>query len=91
MRAARERPDAPIIAPTPDLATTRRLCLVWGTHSVLTDDIRDFDDMVKRASEIARQEGFAQAGERIVITAGVPLGTPGATNMLRVAFVDDEH
>ena len=91
LRAARERPDAPIIAPTPDLATTRRLCLVWGTHSVLTDDIRDFDDMVKRASEIARQEGFAQAGERIVITAGVPLGTPGATNMLRVAFVDDEH
>jgi len=47
--------------------------------------------MVKRASQIARQEGFAQPGERIVITAGVPLGTPGATNMLRVAFVDDEH
>jgi pyruvate kinase len=91
LRAARERPSAPIIAPTPDLATTRRLCLVWGTHSVLTEDIRDFDDMVKRASQIARQEGFAQAGERIVITAGVPLGTPGATNMLRVAFVDDEH
>ena len=46
--------------------------------------------MVKRASLIARQEGFAVAGERIVITAGVPLGTTGATNMLRVAFVDDE-
>ena len=91
MRAARERSRAPIIAPTPDLATTRRLCLVWGTHSVLTEDIRDFDDMVKRAAQIARQEGFAQAGERIVITAGVPLGTTGATNMLRVAFVDDEH
>ena len=91
LRAARERSRAPIIAPTPDIATTRRLCLVWGTHSVLTEDIRDFDDMVKRASQIARQEGFAQPGERIVITAGVPLGTPGATNMLRVAFVDDEH
>jgi pyruvate kinase len=91
MRAARERSQAPIIAPTPDLATARRLCLVWGTHSVLTEDIRDFDDMVKRASQIARQEGFAVAGERIVITAGVPLGTTGATNMLRVAFVDDEH
>ena len=91
LRAARERSRAPIIAPTPDLATTRRLCLVWGTHSVLTDDIRDFDDMVKRAAQIARQEGFAQAGERIVITAGVPLGTTGATNMLRVAFVEDER
>jgi pyruvate kinase len=88
MRAARERSAAPIIAPTPSLETARRLTLVWGTHSVTTEDIRDFDDMVKRASQIARQEGFAQAGERIVITAGVPLGTTGATNMLRVAFVD---
>jgi len=90
MRAARERSQAPIIAPTPSIETARRLCLVWGTHSVTTEDIRDFDDMVKRASQIARQEGFAQAGERIVITAGVPLGTTGATNMLRVAFVTDE-
>jgi pyruvate kinase len=90
MRAARERSQAPIIAPTPSIETARRLCLVWGTHSVITEDIRDFDDMVKRASQIARQEGFAQAGERIVITAGVPLGTSGATNMVRVAFVTDE-
>jgi pyruvate kinase len=90
MRAARERSTAPIIAPTPSLETARRLSLVWGVHSVITEDIRDFDDMVKRASQIARQEGFAQAGERIVITAGVPLGTTGATNMLRVAFVTDE-
>jgi pyruvate kinase len=90
LRAARERSSAPIIASTPSIETARRLCLVWGTHSVITEDIRDFDDMVKRASQIARQEGFAQAGERIVITAGVPLGTTGATNMLRVAFVTDE-
>jgi pyruvate kinase len=91
MRAARERSTAPIIAPTPSIETARKLCLVWGTHSVLTEDIRDFDDMVRRASELARQEGFAVGGERIVITAGVPLGTTGATNMLRVAFASDEH
>ena len=89
LRAARERSSAPIIAPTPSIETARRLTLVWGTHSVMTEDIRDFDDMVKRASQIARQEGFAVAGERIVITAGVPLGTTGATNMLRVAFVEE--
>ena len=91
MRAARERSTAPIIAPTPSIETARKLCLVWGVHSVLTEDIRDFDDMVRRASQIARAEGFAQGGERIVITAGVPLGTTGATNMLRVAFASDEH
>ena len=87
MRAARERSLAPIIAPTPSVETARRLTLVWGTHPLTTEDISDFDDMVARASEIAVQEGFAEVGNRIVITAGVPLGMAGATNMLRVAVV----
>lgn len=87
LRAARERPQLPIIVLTPVEETARRLTLVWGVHCVLTDDAKDLDDMVDRAGRIAFQEGFAQPGQRIVITAGVPLGTPGATNMLRVAFV----
>jgi len=87
LRAARERPEVPIIALTPSLDTARRLSLVWGLHCVLTEDAHDLDDMVERAARIAYDEGFAAAGERIVITAGVPLGTPGATNLLRVAFV----
>jgi pyruvate kinase len=72
---------------TPSIETARRMSLVWGLHSVLTDDAHDLDDMVDRATRFAFQEGFAKVGERVVITAGVPLGTPGATNMLRVAFV----
>jgi len=87
LRAARERPEAPIIALTPSVETARRLSLAWGLHCVLTDDAHDLDDVVERAARIAEAEGFAKAGERIVITAGVPLGTPGATNLLRVAFV----
>jgi pyruvate kinase len=87
LRAARERPEVPIIALTPLLETSRRLSIAWGTHCVLTEDAHDLDDMVERASRIAYEEGFAGPGERIVITAGVPLGTPGATNMLRVAFI----
>jgi pyruvate kinase len=87
LRAARERPEAPIIALTPSLDTARRLSLAWGLHCVLTDDAHDLDDVVERAAKIAESEGFAKAGERIVVTAGVPLGTPGATNLLRVAFV----
>jgi pyruvate kinase len=54
---------------------------------VLTEDATDLDDVVERATDIAYREGFAKAGERIVITAGVPLGTSGSTNLLRVAFV----
>jgi pyruvate kinase len=87
LRASRERPEAPIIALTPSIETARRLSLAWGLHCVLTDDAHDLDDVVERAVRIAASEGFAKPGERIVVTAGVPLGTPGATNLLRVAFV----
>jgi pyruvate kinase len=87
LRAARERAEAPIIALTPSIQTARRLCIAWGLHCVLTEDAHDLDDVVERATEIAYREGFAKAGERIVITAGVPLGTSGSTNLLRVAFV----
>jgi pyruvate kinase len=87
LRAARERPEAPIVALTPSVETARRLSIAWGLHCVLTEDAHDLDDVVERAARIAYEEGFANAGERIVVTAGVPLGTPGATNLLRVAFV----
>src|SRR5262245_3666676 len=91
IRAARERPPQPIIALTPIPATGRKLALVWGLHCVLTDDPRDLDDMVAKACRIAYQEGFALPGQRVIISAGVPLGTPGATNMLRIAFVGEEN
>ncbi len=87
LRAARERPEAPILALTPSIDTARRLCLAWGLHCVNTEDAHDLDDVAERAAEIAYEQGFAKPGERIVITAGVPLGTPGATNLLRVAFI----
>ena len=87
LRAARERPEAPIIALTPNLDTARRLALAWGLHCLHTDDAHDLDDVVERATQIALSEGFAEHGERIVVTAGVPLGISGTTNMLRVAFV----
>lgn len=87
LRAARERPLFPIIVLTPINATARRLALVWGLHCVLTEDAHDLDDVAERACRIAFREGYAQPGQRIIVTAGLPLGTPGATNMLRVAFV----
>jgi pyruvate kinase len=90
LRAARERPEQPILALTPVPATARKLSVVWGLHCVLTDDPKDLDDMVAKACRIAYEEGFATPGQRVIISAGVPLGTPGATNMLRVAYVGDE-
>ena len=87
IRAARERPRVPIIALSPVRQTARRLSLVWGLHCVVSKDARNVDDMVERASHIALSEGFAAPGGQIIITAGIPFGTPGATNLLRIAFV----
>ena len=87
VRAARERPKAPILVLTPDRGTARRLALVWGVHCVHTDDATGFTDMVERACAQALDAGHAAPGERIVITAGVPFGTPGTTNVLRIARV----
>ncbi|HVX80797.1 MAG TPA: pyruvate kinase alpha/beta domain-containing protein, partial [Devosiaceae bacterium] len=87
IRAARERPAKPIIALSPNIRTARRLSVVWGVQCFLTDDAINHEDMVDRACIIAYQEGYARPGDRVAITAGIPLGTPGATNMLRIAFV----
>ena len=78
---------SPIVALSPIEQTGRRLSLVWGVHCIVAEDARDLDDMVNRAGRLAFREGFAKAGQRIIIVAGVPLGTPGATNMVRIAFV----
>ena len=75
------------MAISPKIATGRRLSLVWGIHCIVAEDAHDLDDMVERACRLAFKDGFAKAGQRVIIVAGVPLGTPGATNMLRIAFV----
>jgi pyruvate kinase len=88
LRAARERPNVPILGLTPKASTARQLTLAWGVHNVLTEDLHSFDDMVNKAVDIASREGFAASGERLVITAGVPFGTPGSTNIVRIAWVE---
>jgi pyruvate kinase len=72
---------------TSSLHTARRLALVWGTHCVETSDVSSFSEMVDKATRIAREENFAEPGQRLVVTAGVPFGTPGSTNVLRIAWV----
>jgi pyruvate kinase len=89
-RSARERPNSTVIALTPSL-NTARLALVWGAHSIRTKDASDIDDMAFRACKFAVREGFSTVGDRVIIVAGMPFGTPGATNMVRIAFVSQEH
>jgi pyruvate kinase len=87
LRGARERPQTPILALTPIKAMARRLTIAWGLHCVETEDAQNLEDVADRACQIAYAHEFARVGDRVVVTAGLPLGTPGATNLLRVALV----
>ncbi|MEN8722306.1 MAG: pyruvate kinase [Alphaproteobacteria bacterium] len=88
LRVARGRSRVHPYAFTPRIETARWLTLVWGLQCVVTEDAHSFADMVSRVSEQAPKNGIAQKGDQVVITAGVPFGTPGATNILRIATVD---
>ncbi|HWL81563.1 MAG TPA: pyruvate kinase [Roseomonas sp.] len=87
LRVARERPSSPIIGLTSSEETARRMAVVWGVHPLPSAEPHSMTDMVAKAVRAAQIEGFAQAGEEVVVTAGVPFGTPGTTNALRVAVV----
>jgi len=84
LRAARERPRAPILNLTPNLLTARRLSVTWGVHSVVNDRLRQVDEICSTALEIAQAQGMASIGDTLLITAGVPFGKPGTTNTLRI-------
>lgn len=87
LRAARERPESPILSLTPSIGVARRLALAWGVHSVHIGDVTDVDQMTETACEVARREKFATSGQTIVAIAGMPFGSPGTTNLIRIATV----
>ena len=90
-RLARERPNSTVLALTPRRDTARRLALVWGVHPIVTKDASDIDDMAFRAAKFAVREEIVAIGDRVIVVAGMPFGTPGATNMVRIAYVTKEH
>ena len=83
-RVARERPTVPLLVLTPRLVTARRLGLLWGAHAVRTRDVASFEEMVGKSKRMALRHGVGKAGDRLVLMAGVPFGTPGSTNVLHV-------
>lgn len=89
LRAARGRPRVPIMGLTPSLRTARRLALSFGVHAVHTPEVPNFAEVVSEAVRLAARDGLAGRGDKIVITAGVPFGTPGSTNILRIAVIED--
>jgi len=89
LRMARERPRATIIGMTPRRATARKLALAWGVHPVLCHDVMGVSEMTEVAVATAARLRLARAGETIVVAAGMPFGTAGSTNLLRIAQVNE--
>ncbi|MBX9858573.1 MAG: pyruvate kinase [Sphingomonas sp.] len=90
-RIARERPSVPLLVLTPKIETARRLGLLWGAHAVHTRDVDSFEEMVAKAKRMALRHKIAKAGDRVIVMAGVPFGTPGSTNVLHVVrIIGDE-
>ncbi|HEX5536351.1 MAG TPA: pyruvate kinase [Sphingobium sp.] len=86
-RVSRERPQIPILALTPRIGTARRMGLLWGVHAVRTKDIGSFEEMIGKARRMALRTRMAAAGDKIIVLAGVPFGTPGSTNVIHVAHL----
>jgi len=86
-RIARWRPAAPIIALTPRDEIARRLNVLWGTHSVFSEDVSSYEEMIARATATAAREGIAPDGTQLIIVGGIPFGEAGTTNNLRIARI----
>lgn len=81
---ARHRPDVPILAVTQTETVRRRMALVWGVQSICLPEHSDIEQLVQESLARARDLGLAAAGDRVVITAGLPAGITGTTNMVQV-------
>lgn len=90
-RVARERPATPVLVLTPSPRTARKVALLWGAHPVVTKDIGSFEEMIGKGKRMALRHRFAQAGAKLIVLAGVPFGTPGATNLLHVVTVSGDE
>ena len=90
-RVARERPDTPMLVLTPSVRTARRVALLWGAHAVNTKDIGSFEEMIAKGKRMALRHGFGKAGSKLIALAGVPFGTPGATNLLHIVTLTGDE
>ena len=87
-RISRERPPCKIIGLTPDSRTASKLALSWGVMPIVMDDPASFDDMLGRVQTVATGRVGLKTGDKIMISAGIPFGRPGTTNMLKISTIE---
>ena len=81
------RPQTRILAATTEETTYRAMALYWGVEPMLVPFPRDTDAMIAQTVEAATRFGHVHDGDRVVITAGTPLGVPGSTNLIKVHII----
>ena len=91
LRASQQRPVCPLLGISPLVKTARMATLYWGVRSIQAADLTTDDDMVKHATNVAMKYGFVTKGDMLIVTAGIPLGVPGRTNLLRLAVVGEDN
>jgi pyruvate kinase len=85
---SRFRPAMPVIAVTSKEETEKRLCLSWGVFPLLIEELKNVDQMLEVVKMMAAERGHLTSGDRLVITAGTPLGTTGATNLIKADYIE---
>ena len=84
----RFRPACPIAAMTMHEKVRRQLNISWGVTPFLTGEVNSTDRIFSLSAEVARKEGLVQDGDTVVITAGVPLGKSGSTNLIKAQVIE---
>ena len=86
-RMSKFRPSTRVIAVTPHEKTFHQLAMIWGVQPVIVENLQNVDVLIYRCLEESRKQGFLRKGDKVVISAGVPMDVPGNTNMIRVERV----
>ena len=88
LRISKYRPEAPILAITPSDNVARRLILSWGVNPYLAPELVNVEDIFHGAAQLSLKTGLARSGELVIISAGIPMGVPGRTNLIKVQRVE---
>lgn len=86
---SRNRPILPIYAVTHEVYTLRRLSLVWGVRAALCPRYDSTDEMLEMAEKVVLEHNWVKEGDTVIVTAGIPVGVPGNSNMLKVHVVGE--
>ncbi|HJV84795.1 MAG TPA: pyruvate kinase [Noviherbaspirillum sp.] len=86
LSVARARPRSTILGLSPSLETARMLSLVWGVHPIHSAASPTVESMLDDVFREAKNSGFTESGRPFVVVAGMPFGTPGSTNLMRIAW-----